>query len=151
MNHVDYIGGKAYSLHLCDQCANEMFGNFEHEVKQAIVNGLLGDPFRESKSCPACGMRFSEYQRTGLLGCPSCYDVFKDEIMPYIARIQGKTRHVGKGGGVYTSEHDLRLKLSVLQEAMEDALGRGDYIEAGKINEQMNSLKKRDGGGGWRW
>ena len=80
------------------------------------------------------------------MGCPSCYDVFNERLIPYITRIQGKTVHVGKGGGVYTSEHDLRLKLSSLQQEMERALSQGKYLEAGRINEQMNALKKRNPG-----
>ncbi|MDE6558005.1 MAG: hypothetical protein K2K39_02750 [Clostridia bacterium] len=149
VNHVEIINGKTCAQHLCRMCANEMFGGFENEVANAVLNGLFGEPVTEEKICPACGLKFTEYERSGLLGCPSCYDVFKEELIPYITRIQGKTVHVGKGGGVYTSEHDFRLKLSSLQQAMERALSRGDYAEAGRINEQMNALKKRTTGG-WR-
>ncbi|MDE7084336.1 MAG: hypothetical protein K2O81_03740 [Clostridia bacterium] len=146
VNHVEIIGGKACELHLCSMCANEMFSSFESEVENAIFSGLFGDGIRGEAVCPACGLAFSEYERTGLLGCPSCYDVFNERLIPYITRIQGKTVHVGKGGGVYTSEHDLRLKLSSLQKEMERALSQGKYLEAGRINEQMNALKKRNPG-----
>lgn len=150
VNHIEIVGGMACAQHLCALCANEMFGEFEKQGEQAILNGLFGETGYEEQICPACGTSFSEYERSGLLGCPSCYDVFNERLMPYIARIQGKTVHVGKGGGVYTSEHDLHIKLSSLQEAMERAMLRGDYTEAGRINEQMNALKKRNSGG-WRW
>lgn len=149
-HHVEIINGKACAFHLCAMCASEMFSNFESEVENAIFSGLFGDDVRTESVCPACGLAFSEYERTGLLGCPSCYDVFNEQLLPYITRIQGKTVHVGKGGGVNTSEHDLRLKLSSLQREMESALSRGDYREAGRINEQMNALKKRNAGGR-RW
>jgi len=124
-----------------------MFGGFEESFAKGVASGLFDEPSTEEKVCPACGMRFSEFQRTGLLGCPSCYDVFHSELMPYVARIQGKTVHVGKGGGVNTAEHDMRLNLARLQKAMEEALGRGNYAEAEKINRQMNAIKKRHGGG----
>ena len=149
IHHTETVGGKQCSQHLCEQCAHELFAGFENEVANAIFSGLFGEPEYRERVCPACGMAFSEYERSGLLGCPSCYDVFNEELLPRIARIQGKTVHVGKGGGVYTSEHDLRLKLSSLQQAMESALSRGDYSEAGRINEQMNALKKRTGGNRW--
>ncbi len=146
VNRVETVGGKSCSQHLCAICANQLFGDFENEVANAMLSGLFDGFEPEDKVCPGCGMSFSEYERSGLLGCPSCYDYFNEELLPYIARIQGKTVHVGKGGGVYTSEHDLRLKLSSLQNAMEDALSRGDYMEAGRINEHMNALKKRNTG-----
>lgn len=147
INHVQIVGGKYLEVHLCEHCAYEMFGTFELSMKHGIASGLLDEAVTEEKVCPLCGMHFSEYRRTGLLGCPSCYDVFKDELINYINRIQGGTVHVGKGGGVHSSEHDLRLKLSELQREMEEALTRCDYVEAGRINEQMNALKKRSQGG----
>lgn len=150
VNHVEIINGKACAMHLCDMCANEMFASFESEVENAVFAGLFGDETCGESVCPACGLAFSEYERTGLLGCPSCYDVFNERLLPYITRIQGKTVHVGKGGVAYSSEHDLRLKLTSLQQDMERALSRGNYAEAGRINEQMNALKKRNAGGR-RW
>ncbi len=147
VNHLAVINGKQYAYHLCAECAAEMFGSFEESFAQGVASGLFDEPFTEEKVCPACGMRFSEFQRTGLLGCPSCYDVFHEELMPYVAKIQGKTKHVGKGGGVNTAEHDVRLNLARLQKAMEEALGSGNYAEAEKINRQMNAIKKRKNGG----
>lgn len=147
VNHVEIINGKACAQHLCALCADELFGSFEKEVESAVLNGLFGEPPRREKTCPACGMAFSEYERTGLLGCPSCYDIFNEEMLPYITRIQGKTVHVGKSGGVNTSEHDLGIKLSALQRQMESAISHGNYAEAGRINEQMCALKRRHGRG----
>lgn len=147
VNHVEIINGKACAQHLCALCANELFGSFEAEVENAVLSGLFGEAPRREKVCPACGMAFSEYERTGLLGCPSCYDIFNEEMLPYITRIQGKTVHVGKYGGVNTDEHDLSIKLTALQKQMERAIARGNYAEAGRINELMSALKKRHGGG----
>lgn len=146
VNHVEIINGKACEQHLCALCADEMFGGFEAEVANAVMNGLFGEAPRRQKVCPACGMAFSEYERTGLLGCPSCYDVFNEELLPYIARIQGKTEHTGKKGGVNTTEHDLVIRLASLQRQMERAIANGNYAEAGRINETMSALKKRYGG-----
>ncbi len=146
----EIINGKYCCYHLCEKCADEMFGSFEASFTHGVQTGLFDEPEYEEKICPSCGLRFSDYQRGGLLGCPSCYDVFHTELMPYIAKIQGKTEHIGKSGGVNTAEHDERLKLSRLQKAMEQALSRGDYAEAGRINRQMNVIKKRSGGG-WQW
>ena len=87
VNHVEIINGKACAFHLCPMCANEMFGSFESEVENAIFSGLFGDGIRGETVCPACGLAFSEYERTGLLGCPSCYDVFNERLLPYITRI----------------------------------------------------------------
>ena len=142
INHEEVINGELCSINLCEHCMKDTYGQFEQNVAEAILNGLFGEPVREQKVCPNCGLRFSDYERSGLLGCPSCYDLFHEELMPYIARIQGNTRHVGKGGGGYSSEHDYQLKMKSLQNSLERALKRGDFEEAGRINERMEALKK---------
>lgn len=146
ITHTETINGEVRSIALCDECAAETYGEYDTDIAEVILSGLFGEAIRQQKVCPACGMHFSDYERSGLLGCPSCYDVFNEELMPYIARIQGNTRHVGKGGGIYTSEHDYRRRLQILQSNLERALQSGDYAEAGRINEKMNALKKSRGG-----
>ncbi|MGN0805117.1 MAG: hypothetical protein ACI4MS_07015 [Candidatus Coproplasma sp.] len=150
VNHSTVINGKTCEYNLCAMCADEMFGSFEQSFANGLASGLFDEQFKEEKVCPSCGMRFADFERSGLLGCPSCYDVFHEELLPYIAKIQNKTEHIGKEGGINTAEHDERIKLAKLQEAMENALGRGDFITANKINEQMNAIKKKNTGG-WRW
>lgn len=148
VNFIETVGGETVALHLCDQCYKYKYGEFENAAANAIINGLLdsSSPVRR-KVCKVCGMKFDDYERTGLLGCPSCYDVFKEEIMPYIESIQGKTLHIGKEGGDHSSEHDLRLRLKTLQEQLEAALTRGDYIAASRLNRQMTSIKNAIKGG----
>lgn len=146
VTHTETMNGQTRSFALCDKCMAETYGEFDTDIAEVILNGLFGEPVREQKVCPACGLRFSDYERSGLLGCPSCYDVFNEELMQYIARIQGNTRHVGKVGGEYTAEHDLRRRLQVLQSNLERAIKNGDFKEAGKINERINALKKAKGG-----
>lgn len=146
INHEEIINGELCSINLCEQCMKDTYGQFEENVAEAILSGLFGERVREQKICPNCGLRFSDYERSGLLGCPSCYDIFNEELMPYIARIQGNTRHVGKEGGVHTSEHEYLRKLQGLQSSLERALKSGDYAEAGRINERMKALKKLWGG-----
>jgi protein arginine kinase activator len=148
VNFIEIINGDKCEVHLCDKCYAYKYGEFEEQATNAILNGLFGISQKEEKCCKVCGMRFSDYEKTGLVGCASCYDVFKEELLPSIARIQGKVNHVGKEGGDYSTEHDLRIKLKLMQEGLEQALRSGDYLQAGKLNEQMKAIKKKLSGGG---
>lgn len=148
VNFVETAGGETVALHLCDECYKYKYGEFENAAANAFLNGLFDCPApSRNKVCEVCGMTFEEYRRTGLLGCPSCYDVFKQELLPYIQEIHGKTYHVGKGDGGHFSEHDLRLRLKTLQEQLESALTRGDYISASRLNKQMTAIKNAIKGG----
>ncbi len=149
VNFIDTVNGETVAVHLCEKCYAKKYGEFENTVMNALFNGLFDNPRRKGqKVCSLCGMSFEDYEKTGLMGCPSCYDVFKDEILPYIARIQGKTKHVGKEGGDHSSEHDLRIRLKALQDQLEAALTRGDFHAADRLNRQMTAIKRRIMGGG---
>ena len=141
-NFIEMVGGQMVALHLCEECYKYKCGDLESATANAMLSGLFGEtPAPSKKVCRVCGMRFEDYERTGLLGCPSCYDVFKEELLPCIRNIQGKTSHVGKEGGDHSSEHDLRLRLKALQEQLEGALTRGDYMAASRLNKQMTAIK----------
>jgi protein arginine kinase len=45
------------------------------------------------RKCPEC---HSRYSRSALLGCPTCYTEFREELIPEIRRIHGSTIHKGK-------------------------------------------------------
>ena len=97
MNVYENINGEKYGYNLCEQCYAELFGAFNSAVSGDILAELLDSaPKKRARVCPVCGMDYSEFERTGLLGCPSCYDVFNEQLLPYIERIQGQTVHVGK-------------------------------------------------------
>ncbi|MBL4698633.1 MAG: hypothetical protein JKX70_07355 [Phycisphaerales bacterium] len=49
------------------------------------------------QACVGCGQTFSNFKKTGLLGCPACYQIFEDRIGPMIERAhEGGCNHVGK-------------------------------------------------------
>ncbi|MCD7729463.1 MAG: hypothetical protein LUI60_06075 [Clostridia bacterium] len=133
----EVIKGKAVRYCFCPECYNEMFGSLNSAINNDILAGLFGSTPKHRKTvCPVCGMHYSEFERTGLLGCPVCYDVFKDELLPYIERIQGKVEHVGKVG-VNDSEQDLTLRLRKLQEKLEKAIREGRNADVQKIYTEM--------------
>ena len=105
--HVTEIVKKAkHEIHLCEQCARDQ--NITGVPVQGVLNvtellsNLLGQPGgAESaslgdKTCPECGIRYSEFRSGGRLGCPNDYEVFSDALMPLIEKVHGATEHIGK-------------------------------------------------------
>lgn len=43
---------------------------------------------KEEKKCRFCGRALSEINATLLVGCPHCYDEFKEELDPVIRQVQ---------------------------------------------------------------
>ena len=148
VNYVEIINGDKFESHLCEEC----YAMLGAELNSKSSGDLWADLFGTGnliahKVCPVCGTKFSDYERTGLLGCASCYDMFKEELMPVIKRIQGKTNHVGNAAE-NTDELGLHRKLKTLQEELEQALKERRYGDANRLNREIYKINKTLYGGG---
>jgi protein arginine kinase activator len=141
---VSVINGNKYESYLCDSCYAERFGSLG--IQLDLFSDLFEEPNKTSKKvkvCPMCGASFADYERTGLLGCAGCYDVFRSELLPAISRIQlGNTKHVGKVG-VNTDEHDLTRQLQSLQAQFEVAMREHRLADANRINRKIYEINKQ--------
>ena len=147
-NRVDDINGEVFKTHLCQSCYLKLFGGLNSLNSVGDINALLfGSPSKRRKTCPVCGTTYADYEQTGLLGCASCYDVFKEELLPAIDRIHGKTQLVGKRG-TNNDDHGLYRRLKALQEQLEVALRNKQYVEAGRLNKRIDEITKTLYGGG---
>ena len=141
---TEKINGKEIGYRLCPACHAQIFGTIETAINSDTFTELLGAKKKYARACPVCGATYADFERTGLLGCPSCYDVFKEELIPYIERIQGKTVHVGKVA-VNVREQDVTRRLSHLQEELERAVKERRYTDAGRIYAKISEISKKDG------
>ena len=146
INYVGMINGVKFESHLCKEC----YAIYGDALNSKSSGDILADFFGMNpiahKICPVCGTKFSDYERTGLLGCASCYDIFKEELMPHIQRIQGKTNHIGKAAE-NTDELGLHRQLKDLQEQLEKALREHRYNDANRLNREIYKISKTLFGG----
>lgn len=142
---TDIINGDKFESHLCAKCSAEMNGGLNSKMNDAICAWLFGSA-APKKVCPVCGTAYADYERTGLLGCASCYDVFKEELLPAIKAIHGRTEHVGK---VETNndKYGLYRQLKGLQEQLEVAMRERRYQDAGRLNRRILAINKQLFGG----
>lgn len=141
VDYIEDINGKKFEFHLCSECYTKLYGNVNSMLTSDLWTGLFSATAPLAKRCPVCGTTYSDYERTGLLGCASCYDVFKDELLISIRKIQGGDTHIGKRG-VNRDELGLHRQLKDLQAEMEKALREKRYSDAGKLNKKISAVKK---------
>ncbi len=142
VNHVEIINGNKFEGHFCAMCYAELAGDLNSKAS----NFLWTDPFGEQEAyaemvCPECGARYSDYEKTGLVGCANCYTAFRDRLLPAIERIQGKSVHVGQSSG-NKDEMGLHRLLKDLQEQLETALKERRYNDASILNRRIDDIKK---------
>lgn len=142
------INGVVSEIELCSACAAE--SGYTTTVKSPLVD-MLASVFGDFSSvpvslsavrCDCCGSVFADIAKTGKVGCANCYEIFGNELLPYIKRVHGTTKHIGKkpnNAALVVSKKDeiaeLRLKLKELIE-------KENFEEAAVVRDE---IKKAEG------
>ncbi len=144
------INGIKTEKHLCSNCASELGftaqnGNFSN-VLTSMFNDMAGIKTSDTRRCSCCNSSFSDIAKSGKVGCPNCYNEFLNELLPYIKRIHGNVKHIGKIPNMLplavTSEKD---KLSILKDELSILVKNEEFEKAAKIRDQIRSIE--NGGG----
>lgn len=150
--YTQNINGKESSAALCPECAKKAgIGNTSilsplfHTTPQK--NATAKDA---TKKCSLCGLRFEEILSMGKVGCPACYDTFRDELADTIRSIHGGAKHCGM-----TPERQTEVSVAPqkkepseeenLREALSAAIRTENYEEAARLRDAIKALKGENG------
>lgn len=85
-------------------------------------------------------MTLSEFTRTGHLGCPKCYEAFREQLQPMLLQIHGRVQHAGRQPLSTAEEQRKRSATELLQRQMEQAVALEDFETAAKLRDQIRAL-----------
>ncbi len=174
IHEVVIRNGVPRETHLCESCAGQagLSGMSSPSVAE-LLPGLLAagvapaagagaaqggaSPTAKVQACDSCGMSFADFKRTGLLGCPRCYEVFEDKLGPLLERAhEGGSHHVGKiprralaasreGAGhrlaaMLGDQKERAERLTQLRKQLENAVKSEQYERAAAIRDEMRRL-----------
>lgn len=99
-------GDQTQESHLCHECTQKLHKEFLKIWNQGFLlpewpskslePGEYGSNAPILKQCPSCGYTMSDYEKTGLLGCEMCYEVFSSQLESFLDTVQASRQHVGK-------------------------------------------------------
>ena len=97
---IQVTGDERREMALCRECALTMGVRAQVEAFQRLSQLLMeqnasSSPFDAETlqtKCSQCGLVFEEFVRTGLLGCPQCYQDFEEQLKPALRRLHGVTK-----------------------------------------------------------
>ncbi len=150
------VNNKKIELYLCEQCANEkgqinfnapfslgdFFSGFTgYGIKNAYVTG-----YHQAKKCSRCGMSYTDFQKTGKLGCSECYSVFRDEITHLVKRIHGVVEHQGKVPSGISAKFKIKHEIQSLKEQLGKAIQSEEYEKAAKLRDKIRQLENLEEG-----
>lgn len=149
VRYSENINGKKQELHFCMDCAKKLgFVNFSN-IFSPLFSGITTsfDSLNEENEvmCKKCGYTFDKYLSTGLLGCPECYETFRDKLDNVLLKLQGKNRHI-KEEKVYKKKIKKENKESVdnvesLKQQLKTLVEEEKYEEAAIIRDKIRSIE----------
>lgn len=92
------------------------------------------------KSCH-CGCTLDQIQDRGLVGCPSCYKTFSNELGSHIRKVQPGQIHDGKAPRGSEAIVSVRRRIRQLQKSMSEAIRCESYEQAAQTRDQIKQLE----------
>ena len=151
-------GGIVEQKHLCPGCADHSgivqqqkipplkLGSAEMLDLIGSIKGQETDTGKRTGStCPSCGLTLADFKVRGRMGCPRCYEVFRNSVIPVLERVHDATCHRGRGAGTGTSPPASSDILSALRQKLAEAIHEENYEEAASLRDKIRAAEDPPG------
>ena len=120
-------------------------GNFAGILSGILEAGKGENAEQESEEtktlrCDRCGMTYTEFKRSGRLGCAQCYTAFHAPLEALISRIHGNTQHAGRIPGEARNSASIRMSIERLRRQLGQAISDEAYEEAAQLRDRIRAL-----------
>lgn len=146
--YTQSINGKESSVALCKSCAEK--AGIGTSMVSPLFNSFFAPAKRSrstvdfQKKCSLCALTFNDILSMGKVGCPECYNTFKEELGDTIRSIHGTMKHIGLspiGNTNDTATPKKETEEEILRERLNAAILDENYEEAAVIRDQIKALK----------
>lgn len=156
VKYTQIINGKKEELFLCDTCAHKMkldmnfkFG-FDDIFSSFFAEPKLVRPIEitEGLVCDACGMKYDEFAKNGMLGCENCYRVFNKRLDNVLKKLHGNNRHIEEERpqvitkNTKTKKKTKKEEIQELREKLNNCIKSEDYEQAAILRDKIKKLEK---------
>jgi len=147
---TDILGKEVKQMHFCQNCFLNQYKSKMHEVI-SFINCLISEKEKLlSKKCK-CGWGLEDMAKIERIGCPECYETFKEELMPMIHKCQnGETHHIGKKPSNYEQlieakqqKLNVEEQIQTLRLKMAKAIEIENYEVAGVLKKKIEELQTK--------
>ena len=140
------INGVVHEQKLCSYCANEEGLNLSHQNSlSGMLASMLGEfsvvNTKTAKKCPICSSTFENIAESGKAGCSECYKTFKTELLPYLKRVHGSTKHIGKKPNDVTEIKFSDETVLQLKEELASLVAEENYEQAAVVRDKIRELE----------
>ncbi|MBN3040550.1 MAG: excinuclease ABC subunit B, partial [Candidatus Omnitrophica bacterium] len=99
---TEIVNEKIIEMHICQECAQSKAQSLNEQLHlSGFLGGLtenldLKNKQKSEAKCSSCGFSYEQFKKEGRLNCSSCYQAFRQQLLPLLKKIHSSTRHVGK-------------------------------------------------------
>ncbi len=170
--HIDkFLNGKYIFIDVCDECAlkegmipqqaditqlleeaiekffvkqvPESGKNPTKEGKRRTTTFFKKTKTQQSKTCSECGITLEEIDSDKLLGCPNDYEIFREEVLARLKRINSIARYDGQLPVMNRVEGNIRLEIRKKKTEMKNAISLENYEVAARIRDEIINLEAK--------
>jgi protein arginine kinase activator len=139
------INGEVRKMHLCEECAAEKGVDIQNPASIADVLLGLGQPQGERPAsraaCPNCHLRPADFKKSGRLGCPACFEAFREELEPLLKSMHRTDQHFGKVPRGQSDRIKRSAESAMLQRRLEEAIAAERFEEAAELRDRLQGLR----------
>lgn len=152
------MDGETTTRHLCPECMARVNTHMNAQTIKTLLSSIMAaitgerlaaseeaedEDDENSPVCPKCGMKFSQYKRAGKLGCPVCYEAFREQLRPMLLKIHGRVQHAGRRPLSTEAAQRSRSRQEELSREMALAVSLEDFETAARLRDQIRALARQ--------
>lgn len=148
---TEIINGNKTELNVCAECGKQK-GLIGTKISFSLGD-LLGGVIEgkavaktgnlRGKKCPSCGITFDKLRKVSKLGCQHDLEHFSEWLDPFIEKIHGSSRHIGKHPKKLNVETMKELEIARLKKELEKAINCEDFELAAQLRDQIRQLEEK--------
>ena len=144
--------GVKKEIHLCEQHAAEeglAIKSIHTPINELLTNFVkihsdveIDDRSPQNLRCGECGLKFSEFRKDTLLGCPGCYKAFESTLSTLLERAhEVGTHHIGKVPRRAGAGEQRQALLMRMRKQLNEAVVGEDYELAARLRDDIRRFE----------
>jgi len=147
VHYAEIVNGQMKKMDLCESCAVEKGVGTNVSVSMTdLLTGIADfgstQDVKAQKDCPTCHLSYSEFKKTGRLGCPQCYRTFSRSLNSLLETIHHSSKHIGKIPIKKKKAESYYEKIKKLNNELQEAVMNEEYEKAALFRDQIRKLEK---------
>lgn len=145
--YTQVVEGKMAKSSWCASCAEaqgvtDPAGSHLLNLLAEDAGMVVEDDFAGNEACSKCGFNLEDLQKTGRLGCPQCYQSFRQLLAARIEGMHRGVKHQGRVPKGLAQAQFTREAVAELEMQLNLAVEAEDFEEAARLRDQILKASK---------